>query len=117
MYFIVLLLVTDWRSRRRGPTQRAVSGYPCVLLASAGSFFRSRVEKKLANFAGHIAHDGSLLRPCQRLVHIGAFQNPETANVLLGLGVGPIGDEHLAVGLLPQRLRVGGRGNSAGELP
>ncbi len=37
--------------------------------------------------------------------------------MLLGLGVRSVGDEHLAVGLLSQRLCVGGRGNAAGELP
>jgi len=35
--------------------------------------------------------------------------------VLLGLGVRSVGDEHPAVGLLPQRLRFSGRGNAAGE--
>src|SRR6185369_15940857 len=60
---------------------------------------RSREEKKLAHLASHIAGDGTLLRPCERLVHIGAFQYPESAHVLLGLGVRPVCDEHLAVGL------------------
>src|SRR5437879_9679849 len=87
------------------------------LLASARFLFRSRVEKKLAHLARHTARDGSLLRPCKCLIQIGGFQYPESAHVLLGLGVRPVGDEHLAVGLLPQRLRVGGRGNAAGELP
>ena len=50
-------------------------------------------------------------------IQIGGFQNPETAHVLLGLGVWSVGDEHPAVGLLPHRLRLGGRGNAAGELP
>jgi hypothetical protein len=83
----------------------------------AGSLFRSREEKKLAHLAGHIAVDGSLLGSCKCLIQIGRFQNPETAHVLLGLGVRPIGDEHRAVALLPHCLRVGGRGNAAGELP
>src|SRR6266567_2078393 len=80
-------------------------------------FLRSRVEKKLAHLAGHIAGDGSLLRPCECLIHIGGFQYPKSAHVLLGLDVRSVGDEHLAVGLLSQRLCVGGRGNAAGELP
>src|SRR6266702_1484372 len=80
-------------------------------------FLRSREEKKLAHLAGHIAGDGALLRPCQRLVHIGAFQYPQSAHVLLGLGVRPVGDEHLAAGLGPQRLGAAGRGNAARELP
>src|SRR5437016_3620848 len=80
-------------------------------------FLRSRVEKKLAHLAGHIAGDGTLARPRQRLVHIGSFQYPETAHMLLGLGVWPIGDEHRTIRLLPHRLCVAGRGNSASELP
>src|SRR5215469_3667781 len=91
--------------------------WPGCLLASAGSLFRSRVEKKLAYLAGNIAGDGTLLRPCKCLIQIGGFQNPKTAHVLLGLGVRSVSDEHLAVGLLSQCLRVGGRGNAAGELP
>src|SRR5580704_12033712 len=90
---------------------------PVCLLASAGFLFRSRVEKKLAHLARSIADGGSLLRPCECLIQIGGFQYPESAHVLLGLGVRPVGDEHPAVRLLPQRLRVGGRGNTAGELP
>src|SRR5580658_8339196 len=90
--------------------------WPGCLLASAGFLCRSRVEKKLAHLAGHIAGDGSLLRPCKCLIQIGGFQYPESAHVLLGLGVRPVGDEHPAGGLLPQRRRVGGRGNAAGKL-
>src|SRR5436190_22404439 len=37
--------------------------------------------------------------------------------MLLGLGVWPIGDEHRTIRLLPHRLCVAGRGDSAGELP
>src|ERR1041384_4616150 len=78
---------------------------------------RSRVEKKLAHLARRIACDGTLARPCECLFNIGSFQNPETANVFLGLGVWPIGDEHRTISLLPHRLCVAGRGNSASELP
>src|SRR5215471_10538694 len=91
--------------------------WPGCLLASAGSLFRSREEKKLAHLAGNIASDGSLLRPCECLIHIGGFQYPKSAHVLLGLGVRSVGDEHIAVCLLSQRLCFGGRGNAAGELP
>src|SRR5438477_3664417 len=86
-------------------------------LAFAGFLFRGWEEKKLAHLARYTAGDGSPLRPCECLIQIGGFQYPESAHVLLGLGVRPVGDEHPAVGLLPQRLRVGGRGNAAGELP
>src|SRR6202030_1527638 len=41
----------------------------------------------------------------------------KTAHMLLGLGVRPVGDKHRAVGLLPHRLGISGRGNPAGELP
>src|SRR5499427_4806540 len=85
-------------------------------LAFAVSLFRSRVEKKLAHLARRIAGDGTLARPRECLVHIGGFQYPETAYVLLGLGVWPIGDEHRTIRLLPHRLCAAGRGNSAGEL-
>src|SRR5436190_9876758 len=78
---------------------------------------RVRVEKKLTHLARRIAGDGTLARPRQRLVHIGSFQYPETAHMLLGLGVWPIGDEHRTIRLLPHRLCVAGRGNSASELP
>src|SRR5580704_6025434 len=90
------------------------SQWPGCLLAFTGFLFRSRVEKKLAHLAGHIADDGTLLRPCQRLVDISAFQYPKSAHVLLGLGVRPVGDENIAVGLGPQRLRAASRGNAAG---
>src|SRR6266446_8987521 len=78
---------------------------------------RVRVEKKLAHLARRIAGDGTLARPRQRFVHIGSFQYPETAHMLLGLGVWPIGDEHRTIRLLPHRLCVADRGNSASELP
>ena len=90
---------------------------PSCSLASRGSLFRGGVEKKLAHLAGHVAGDGPLLRPCKCLIQIGGFQYPESAHVLLGLGVRSVGDEHPAVGLLPQRLRFGGGGNAASELP
>src|SRR6266496_955439 len=102
-----------WATRPRVPRPQ----WPGCLLPFAGFFLRSRVEKKLAHLAGHIAGDGTLLRPCQRLVDISAFQYPKSAHVLLGLGVRSVGDEHLAVGLGPQRLRAASRGNAAGELP
>src|SRR5215831_19852244 len=91
--------------------------WPGCLLACAGSLCRSRAEKNLAHLARRTAGDGTLARPRQRLVHISGFKYPETAYVLLGLGVRPVGDENLAVGLGPQRLGVAGRGKAAGELP
>src|ERR1051326_3697734 len=79
--------------------------------------FRRRKEKQLAHLTGHIARDRAPLRPRQRFVHVGAFQNPKSAHVLLGFGIWPIGDRHLAVRLLAQRLRVRRRRNTASEFP
>src|SRR5215467_2737414 len=128
MYFMVLLLfLLLWVGAGSRAFRRLVPlintarvprlQSPACLVALAGLLFRSWVEKKLAHLAGHIAGDGSLPRPCKCLIQIGGFQYPESAHVLLGLGVRSVGHEHPAVGLLPQRLRVGGRGNAAGELP
>ena len=47
-----------------------------------------------------------LAPPRQCLIQVSAFQHPKTAYVLLGLQVRPVGDEHLAIGLRPQRLRL-----------
>src|SRR5262249_4456959 len=99
-------LTASQRKRRRG----AQKIYRSVL-------FGGREEKKLAHFAGHIADDGALLRPCKCLVHTGAFQNPKSAHVFLGLGVRPVSNGHLAVGMLSQRLGAGWRGNATGEFP
>src|SRR5262249_13281026 len=121
----------DWRNRQQSVAPARSSRpvrlvtvacarrpqWPRCLLACACSLFRSREEKKLAYLAGHIAGDGSLLRPCKCPIQIGALQNPESAHVLLSLGVRPIGDAHRTIRLLPQRLCFGGRGNAAGELP
>src|SRR5450631_2811538 len=54
-----------WATRPRIPRPQ----WPGCLLPFAGFLFRSRVEKKLAHLAGHIAGDGSLLRPCECLIH------------------------------------------------
>src|SRR5215472_5788357 len=125
MYFIVLLFLLLGRSQQQSlaPARSSRHYGTCPVaaaacsLASAGFLFRSRVEKKLAHLARRIAGDGTLARPRECLVHIGGFQYPETSHVLLGLGVWPIGDEHCTIRLLPHRLCVAGRGNSAGELP
>src|SRR5215467_8973244 len=78
-----------------------------ILGTSVRSLFRSRVEKKLAHLARRIAGNGTLARPRECLVHVGGFQYPETAYVLLGLSVRPIGDEHRTIRLLPHRLCAG----------
>src|SRR5580700_8866358 len=100
MYFIVLFILLLGRSEQQSlaPAHSSRHYGACFvaaaasLLASAGFLFRSRVEEKLAHLARRIAGNGSLARPRECLVHIGGFQYPETAHVLLGLGVWPIGD-------------------------
>src|ERR1700757_1438384 len=122
MYFIVLFILLLGRSQQQSLTLVPLVSTPRVpwpqrpvrLLASARFLFRSREEKKLAHLAHRIAGDGTLARPCECLVHIGAFQYPKSAQVLFSLGVRPVGDEHLAIGLPPQRLRAVRRGNAAG---
>src|SRR3569832_2083364 len=101
MYFIVLLLIADWRSRQRercagsfiSSLRRVFRGRsgPGCLLVFAGSLTRSRVEKHLAHLARRTAGDGTLARPRECLVHISGFKYPETAHVLLGLQVRPVG--------------------------
>src|SRR6266480_4739159 len=118
----VLLHLSGGSQRRSFALARSShSHYGAYSEVAAARLFRCclrvRVEKKLAHLAGRIAGDGTLARPRQRLVHIGSFQYPETAHMLLGLGVWPIGDEHRTIRLLPHRLCVAGRGNSASELP
>src|SRR3984885_9978763 len=81
------------------------------------SSFLGRLEKKLAHLAGGPAGDDSLAAPRQCLVQVSRFQYPKTAYVLLGLQVRPVGDEHLTIGLCPQRLRVASRGEATGENP
>jgi hypothetical protein len=45
--------------------------------------------------------DGGLAPPRQRLVHFSGFQHSQTADVLLGLQIRPVGDEYLTMGLRP----------------
>src|SRR4030095_2964617 len=53
----------------------------------------------------HPASEDALACPRQRFVQVSDFYHPETTYVLLGLQVWPVGDEHLAIGLRPQRFR------------
>src|SRR5580698_316878 len=72
---------------------------------------------KLANLDRRPTGDDGLAPPRQRLVQVGGVQYPKTANVLLGLEVRPVGDEHRTTRLRPQRLRVACRMQAAGEKP
>jgi len=65
-------------------------------------------SEKRSNLDRHPTGYGGLAPPCQGLVQVNGFQQPESAHVLLGLQVRPVGDEHLAIGLCPQRLRAAG---------
>ena len=74
-------------------------------------------RKKRAHLDRRPTGDDSLASPpCQHAVPVGSFQYPQTAFVLLCLKVRPVGDEHLAVGLPPQRRSAAGRGEAADEL-
>src|SRR5215469_3045555 len=94
-----------------GALARSVTCFRWVLVPKPG-----RKEAR-AHLARRIAGDRTLARPRECLVHMGGFQYPETAHVLLSLGAWPIGDLHRTIRLPPQRLCVAGRGNSASELP
>src|SRR5437667_9822345 len=91
--------------------------WPGCLLAFAGSLSRSRAEKNLSHLSRRPTGDGTLARPRQCLVQVSGFQYQKTAYVLLGLQVRPVGDEHLAIGLRPQRFRVAGTGEATSEHP
>ena len=53
----------------------------------------------LAHLDPPLAVAAPFARPRQRLVHVSAFQYPETADVFLGLEVRPVGDEDPSIGL------------------
>src|SRR5258707_1528628 len=77
---------------------------------------RPNAEKR-AHLDRRPTGDDSLAPPRQCLVQVRAFQQPKTAYVLLGLQVWPVSDEHLAIGLRPQRPRSAGRGEATSEKP
>jgi hypothetical protein len=60
-------------------------------------------------------HSLGTLHKC--IIQISGFQHPKTAYVLIGLQVRPAGDEHLIIGLRPQRPRAAGGGEAANENP
>src|SRR5215831_19185987 len=61
--------------------------------------------------------NSGLAPPRQSLVQASGFQHPETADVLLGLQIRPVGDERLATGLRPYRLRAACRGQATDKDP
>ena len=71
----------------------------------------------LAQLYRRPAGDDSLAGPRQRLVHVSGFHYRKTTNVLLGFQIRAVGDEHFAIGLRPQRLRLAGCAEAASEEP
>src|SRR5271166_4344419 len=72
---------------------------------------------KLAHLDRRPTGDDSLAPPRQCLVQVSGFQHPKTAYMLLALRERPVGDDHLAVGLRPQRLRAAGPAEAGNENP
>jgi len=70
---------------------------------------------KRAHFHRRPAGDDRLAPPRQRVFQISGFQHPKTADVLLGLQIRSVGDQQLAVGLRPQRLRLADGSEAANE--
>ena len=58
-----------------------------------------RIEKDLSHLDLALSGGDAFACPCHCRIHVGAFQNPKTADVLLGLKVRPVGDEDSAIGL------------------
>src|SRR5271163_2030477 len=82
----------------------STSGTPLASLAFGCSCENLRWYAKFAHFHRRPAGDHRLTSPRQRLVQVSDLEHPETADVFLGLQVGTVGGDHLAVGLRPQRL-------------
>ena len=55
--------------------------------------YNTKIHRQLT---GDLKGRGALARPRQRLVQICGFKYPKTVDVLLGLQVWPVGEEHLA---------------------
>src|SRR6185312_8187330 len=62
-------------------------------------------EKYLSNLDLSFGSDSAFARPRDGLINVRTLQNPETADVLLGLKVRPVGDDDFAIGLRSHRLR------------
>src|SRR5947209_20241318 len=101
------------RHRPVRPASPAVLSLPPQLLPLGPP----SVKVKRAHLDRRPTGEGSLAPPGKCIIQISGFQHPKTADVLLGLQVWPVGDEHLAIGLRPQRPRVAGRGEATNENP
>src|SRR5690242_16142591 len=76
--------------------------FTSLLLPYRSVLSGSRIKENLSHLDRKTARFSALARPRKHLVHVSAFQYPETAYMLLGLQVRPVGDEQLTVGLRPQ---------------
>src|ERR1700754_108534 len=83
------------------PSSKAFMRSACALPALLGS----RHEEDLPHLHLPARSGGAFARPRQRLLHVGAFQYPETADMFLRLEVRSIGDEDGTIGLCSQRFR------------
>src|ERR1700739_3379975 len=99
------------------PTPALRSAAPPVLPTAAPSLLLGALFVKLTHFDWRPTSDGGLAPPCYRLVQVSGLQYPETAHVLLGLQVRPVGDQPLTPGQAPQRLRAACRQQAASEKP
>src|ERR1022692_4894650 len=102
-------------SSRNTPAMAEASKGGCVmsaarvLLASGAVLERAHLDRAAAGFR-------RLRRPRQRRIQVGRLDDPESAELLLGLGEGAIGGEYLAVAH-PHHGRDAGRLQAAGEDP
>src|SRR5689334_14238247 len=75
---------------------------PVRLLPYRSVLCGRRIKEDFSHLDRKTARFSALARPRKHLVHVSAFQYPETAYMLLGLQIRPVGDEQLTVGLRPQ---------------
>src|SRR6476660_2746177 len=78
---------------------------------------RQVAVRDLAQLYRRPAGDDRLAGPRHRLVHVSGFDYRKTPNVLLGFQIRAVGDEHFAIRLCPQRLRLAGCAEAASEDP
>ena len=71
----------------------------------------------LAHLDRRQAGDDRITCPLERLVHVSGLQYRKTASVLLSSQIRAVGDEHFAIGLRPQRVRLAGRAEAGSDKP
>jgi hypothetical protein len=102
---------------RGTPTPARQAGIAGSVVTAARLLPLGPPSEKRAHLDRRPTGDGSLAPPRKCIIQISGVQHPKTAYVLLGLQVRPVGDEHLATGLRPQRPRAPGGGEAANENP